>query len=108
MSCLSSPRHDPGIGGGDRHDQFVRADQKPDVAHPSTFSGSHGKPRGGDRPVISGIIEVIRYGLEWKGAPSGYGRARRFRITLCDGAGAGLLPRLSPLWRARPTRPHSL
>jgi len=37
------------------------------------FPRSHGKPRVDDRRVISGIIYVIRYGLEWKDAPSGYG-----------------------------------
>ena len=37
------------------------------------FPRSHGKPRVDDRRVISGIIYVIRYGLEWKDAPTGYG-----------------------------------
>ena len=37
------------------------------------FPRSHGKPRVDDRRVISGIIYVIRYGLEWKDAPEGYG-----------------------------------
>lgn len=37
------------------------------------FPRSHGKPRVDDRRVISGIIYVIRYGLEWKDAPKGYG-----------------------------------
>jgi transposase len=37
------------------------------------FPRSHGKPRVDDRRVISGIIYVIRYGLEWKDAPKNYG-----------------------------------
>ncbi len=37
------------------------------------FPRSHGKPRVDDQRVISGIIYVIRYGLEWKDAPAGYG-----------------------------------
>jgi transposase len=37
------------------------------------FPRSHGKPRVDDQRVISGIIYVIRNGLEWKDAPSGYG-----------------------------------
>ncbi len=32
----------------------------------------HGIPRVDDRRVISGIIYVIRYGLQWKDAPTAY------------------------------------
>ncbi|GBR07721.1 IS5 family transposase [Acetobacter oeni] len=32
-----------------------------------------GVPRVEDRRVLSGIIYVIRNGLQWKGAPKGYG-----------------------------------
>jgi transposase len=37
------------------------------------FPRPHGKPRVDDRRVISGIIYVIRNGLEWKDAPPAYG-----------------------------------
>lgn len=37
------------------------------------FPVSHGKPRVDDRRVLSGIIYVIRNGLQWKDAPRGYG-----------------------------------
>jgi len=37
------------------------------------FPLSHGVPRVDDRRVISGIIYVIRNGLQWKDAPKGYG-----------------------------------
>ena len=37
------------------------------------FPRPHGKPRVDDRRVISGIIYVIRNGLEWKDAPKQYG-----------------------------------
>ena len=37
------------------------------------FPVSRGLRRVDDRRVISGIIYVIRYGLQWKDAPSGYG-----------------------------------
>lgn len=36
------------------------------------FPVSHGIPRVDDRRVISGIIYVIRYGLQWKDAPKAY------------------------------------
>ena len=34
---------------------------------------SHGIPRVGDRRVLSGIIYVIRHGLQWRDAPPAYG-----------------------------------
>ena len=37
------------------------------------FPRSLGIPRVDDRRVISGIIYVIRHGLQWKDAPRGYG-----------------------------------
>jgi putative transposase len=37
------------------------------------FPKSRGLPRVDDRRVISGIVYVIRRGLQWKDAPHGYG-----------------------------------
>jgi transposase len=37
------------------------------------FPRSHGKPRAGDRRVLSGIIFVNRNGLRWWDAPREYG-----------------------------------
>ena len=37
------------------------------------FPLSHGKPRVDDRRVLSGIIYVIRNGLQWRDAPTAYG-----------------------------------
>ncbi len=37
------------------------------------FPRSHGVPRVDDRRVISGIVYVLKNGLQWKDAPSGYG-----------------------------------
>jgi len=37
------------------------------------FPKSRGLKRVDDRRVLSGIIYVIRHGLQWKDAPSGYG-----------------------------------
>ena len=45
--------------------QFARI--KPYFPHP------HGKPRVDDLRVISGIIFVIKRGLQWRDAPSEYG-----------------------------------
>ena len=37
------------------------------------FPRSHGVPRVDDRRVVSGIIYVIKHGLQWKDAPDEYG-----------------------------------
>jgi transposase len=37
------------------------------------FPLSHGVPRVDDQRVISGIIYVIKHGLQWKDAPKAYG-----------------------------------
>jgi transposase len=37
------------------------------------FPLAHGVPRVDDRRVVSGIIYVIRHGLQWKDAPAAYG-----------------------------------
>ena len=37
------------------------------------FPLAHGVPRVDDRRVVSGIVYVIKYGLQWKDAPKGYG-----------------------------------
>jgi len=37
------------------------------------FPLSHGVPRVDDRRVVSGIVFVIRNGLRWRDAPTGYG-----------------------------------
>lgn len=37
------------------------------------FPRSHGIPRTDDRHVVSGILYVIKHGLQWKDAPAEYG-----------------------------------
>ena len=37
------------------------------------FPLSHGVPRVDDRRVVSGIVYVIKHGLQWKDAPQDYG-----------------------------------
>ena len=37
------------------------------------FPLAHGVPRVNDRRVVSGIVYVIRNGLQWKDAPKAYG-----------------------------------
>lgn len=51
------------------------------------FPVAHGMLRVDDRRVVSGIVYVIRNGLQWKDAPKGYGA--RCSI-IVSSAGAGL------------------
>ena len=37
------------------------------------FPLAHGVPRVDDRKVVSGIVYVIKHGLQWKDAPKDYG-----------------------------------
>ena len=37
------------------------------------FPRSHGVPRVADRRVLSGIIHVLKRGLQWRDAPAEYG-----------------------------------
>lgn len=53
-------------------DMFLLTRQQLDRIKPY-FPVSHGIPRVDDVRVISGIIYVIRYGLQWKDAPKVYG-----------------------------------
>ena len=42
---------------------------------------AHGVPRVDDRRVVSGIVYVIRNGLQWKDAPKRYGPHKRLYIS---------------------------
>jgi transposase len=51
---------------------------------------SHGIPRVDDTRVISGIIYVIRYGLQWKDAPKAYGPYKTLDNRVVRGSRAGI------------------
>ncbi len=53
-------------------DLFWLTDEQMERLRPF-FPRSHGKPRVGDRRVLSGIVFVNRNGLRWRDAPSAYG-----------------------------------
>ena len=60
------------------------------------FPLAHGVPRVDDRRVVSGIVYVIRNGLQWKDAPRDYGPHRRSTIASSAGAGWGCSIASSP------------
>lgn len=45
------------------------------------FPSAHGVPRVDDRRVISGIVYVIKHGLQWKDAPGHRNRIGGDRVT---------------------------
>lgn len=53
-------------------DMFLLSDRQMARIAPQ-FPPSHGVPRVDDRRVVSGIVYVIRNGLQWKDVPIGYG-----------------------------------
>ena len=55
---------------------------------------SHGIPRVDDVRVISGIIPVIRYGLQWKDAPKDYGPHKTFHNRFVRWSRAGIFNKI--------------
>ena len=65
------------------------------------FPRSRGLPRVDDRRVISGIIYVIRNGLQWRTPPVPTARTRRSTTASSAGADSACSPAFSPRWRQR-------
>ncbi|MBB3884892.1 transposase [Acetobacter oeni] len=53
-------------------DLFLLSERQMELIRPY-FPLAHGVPRVDDRRVLSGIVYVIRNGLQWKDAPKAYG-----------------------------------
>ena len=70
------------------------------------FPVSRGLMRVDDRRVISGIIYVIRHGLQWKDAPAGYGPPKTLTTASFAGAGRACSRASSLPWRPRAARRH--
>mgnify|MGYP002478288163 FL=1 len=58
--------------GGPVNDVFTLSERQMEQIEPF-FPLAHGVPRVDDRRVLSGIVYVIRNGLQWKDAPKAYG-----------------------------------
>jgi len=70
------------------------------------FPKSHGKPRVGDRRVLSGIVFVNRNGLRWRDAPSAYGPPKTlYNWWKCWGA-AGVFTRMMERLAAADAEPR--
>ena len=65
------------------------------------FPRSHGVPRVDDRRVVSGIIYVIKHGLQWKDAPDKYAPTKHCTIALSGGAGSVFSIKFSLSWQTK-------
>ena len=72
------------------------------------FPRSRGLPRVDDRRVISGIIYVIRHGLQWKDAPRGYGPAKTLYNRFIRWSRLGVFARIFAALAAASDRPERL
>jgi putative transposase len=72
------------------------------------FPLSHGIPRVDDRPIVSGIIFVIRNGLCWRDAPSGYGPHKTIYNRFIRWSRLGVFNRIFAELAAKGGRPDQL
>lgn len=72
------------------------------------FPLSHGIPRVDDRRIVSGIIFVIRNGLRWRDAPSGYGPHKTIHNRFIRWSRLGVFNRIFAELAAKGGRPDRL
>ncbi len=69
------------------------------------FPLAHGVPRVDDRRVVSGIVYVIRNGLQWKDAPKEYGPHKTLYNRFMRWSRLGCSTGSLPLWRVKAPSP---
>jgi len=72
------------------------------------FPLSHGVPRVDDLRVVSGIIYVIKHGLQWKDAPSGYGPHKTLYNRFMRWSQMGVFNRIFTALASQPNDPERL
>jgi putative transposase len=72
------------------------------------FPRSRGLRRVDDRRVVSGIVYVIRHGLQWKDAPAGYGPHKTLYDRFVRWSRLGVLERIFAGLAARGGAPERL
>jgi transposase len=68
---------------------------------------AHGVPRVDDRRVISGIVYVIKHGLQWKDAPKDYGPHKTLYNRFIRWSRLGFLTASSQRWRSKARNPSA-
>lgn len=58
------------------------------------FPKPRGRPRADDRRVLSGVIHVLRRGLQWRDAPAGYGPHKTLYNRFVRWSRAGIFARI--------------
>ncbi|WP_146806837.1 IS5 family transposase [Acetobacter cibinongensis] len=74
-------------------DVFLLSEQQMERIKPF-FPLAHGVPRVDDRRVLSGIVYVIRNGLQWKDAPKAYGPHKTLYNRFIRGSRLGVFDRI--------------
>lgn len=72
------------------------------------FPLSHGIPRVDDRRIVSGIIFVIRNGLRWRDAPTGYGPHKTIYNRFIRWSRLGVFNRIFAALAAKGGKPDQL
>jgi len=72
------------------------------------FPLSHGIPRVDDRRIVSGIIFVIRNGLRWRDAPTGYGPHKTIYNRFIRWSRLGVFNKIFAALAAKGGRPDQL
>jgi transposase len=72
------------------------------------FPLAHGVPRVDDRRVVSGIVYVIRNGLQWKDAPKGYGPHKTLYNRFMRWSRLGVFDRIFAALAGRGPRPERI
>jgi transposase len=72
------------------------------------FPLSHGIPRVDDRRIVSGIIFVIRNGLRWRDAPTGYGPHKTIYNRFIRWSRLGVFNKIFAALTAKGGRPDQL
>jgi transposase len=72
------------------------------------FPLAHRVPCLDDRRVISGIVYVIRYGLQWKDAPKEYGPHETLYNRFIRWSRLGVFDRIFAAWQVKGRKPSGL
>ena len=72
------------------------------------FPLAHGVPRVDDRRVVSGIVYVIKHGLQWKDAPKGYGPHKTLYNRFIRWSRLGVFDRIFASLAAEGPRPERI
>ena len=72
------------------------------------FPLAHGVPRVDDRRVVSGIVYVIKHGLQWKDAPKEYGPHKTFYNRFIRWSRLGVFDRILAALAGEGLRPERI